>query len=124
MIEYRDIMHKAIDEKKLIDADKLIEDLIPILQCLDNAFIGGRIIMVIARQPKLDVPDINVGKWIPCSERLPEKSGWYLVTVSDGEIEFDQFFAGEPNHSWRGFCHNTVKTIAWMSLPEPYKGDE
>lgn len=79
---------------------------------------------IINAQPKLSLENKTSDKWIPCSERLPEKSGWYLVTVSDGEIEFDQFFAGEPNHSWRGFCHNTVKTIAWMPLPEPYKGDE
>ena len=35
---------------------------------------------IIKDQPPADVPDTNVGEWIPCSERLPEKAGNYIVT--------------------------------------------
>ena len=60
------------------------------------------------------------GKWVPCSERLPDKQGLYLVTNSkvganiiDTDIWFDS-----PN-TW--LYDDDV--IAWMPLPEPYKAD-
>ena len=65
--------------------------------------------------------------WIPCSERLPERSGNYLVTrdiISSYGYEpeacaIDYFEADQLN--WDGYG-NLV--IAWMQLPEPYqKGD-
>ena len=37
--------------------------------------------LAINDQPPVDVPDANDGEWIPCSERLPEKSGYYEITV-------------------------------------------
>lgn len=62
-------------------------------------------------------------QWIPCSERLPEKSGDYLVTVAhhSGEllVEVDQF--DNENGSW---WHYMDDVIAWMPTPEPYKGEE
>ena len=62
-------------------------------------------------------------QWIPCSEGLPEESGDYLVTVAhhSGEllVEVDQF--DNENGSW---WHYMDDVIAWMSLPEPYKGEE
>ena len=62
----------AIDEKKLIDADKLIEDLIPILQKLDNPYVVGRIIGCINIQPSLTFEIIQAtktsDKWIPLPE--------------------------------------------------------
>ena len=34
---------------------------------------------------KVDVPDTNVGKWIPCSERLPnnDEYDWVLAQVQE-----------------------------------------
>ena len=59
-------------------------------------------------------------QWIPCSERPPEESGDYLVTVAhhSGEswIEIDQF--DNINGSW---WHYMDDVIAWMPRPKPYK---
>ena len=52
-------------------------------------------------------------KWIPVSERLPERSGYYLTTNGYHEVYSDY---------WEGTrfdCTDVV--IAWMPLPEPYK---
>lgn len=63
-------------------------------------------------------------QWIPCSERLPEESGEYLVTClhHSGElwIEVDRFDknGGNSPYQWWRFDE---KVIAWMPLPEPYK---
>lgn len=62
-------------------------------------------------------------EWIPVNERLPEESGYYLITskcgdVFDTEIRFF-FFQHERRTKWKeGFG----EVVAWMPLPEPYKG--
>lgn len=75
-----------------------------------------------------------VQRWIPCSERLPDKRGDYLVTLcGNGEpwVEialWNETFGGR----WQMVLYNDVdysdisNVIAWMPLPEPYqkRGDQ
>lgn len=85
----------------------------------------------------------NVGSnsWIPCSERLPENGGYYLVTYhewSDGNFlpKYDDTYVRRLHYQisdhfvgWNypknvddraeNDCHKEV--IAWQPLPEPYK---
>lgn len=72
-------------------------------------------------QAIIDLPPAQ--HWIPCSERLPKKSGDYLVTVAhhSGElwVEVDQF--DNKNGSW---WHYMDDVTAWMPRPKPYKGEE
>ena len=52
-------------------------------------------------------------QWIPCSNRMPEKPGKYLVTVKNGNV-----YAGTFDViSGKFQCAAT----AWMPLPEPYR---
>lgn len=62
-------------------------------------------------------------QWIPCSERLPELDESVLATTTWNDITI----------AWRiGICEwfihegntnaETADVIAWMPLPEPYKG--
>ena len=60
---------------------------------------------------------VENAQWIPCSERLPEKSGSYLVTNNNW---------GEPVREvnvWymTDCCWSRHHPIAWMPLPEPYQ---
>lgn len=75
------------------------------------------------REGKADAqPEPN---WIPCSERLPEEQGLYLVTELEFErIEIDirYFNIDGDNKFWSGWGDDPV--IAWMPLPEPYKCEE
>ena len=81
------------------------------------------------------------GGWIACSERLPEESGYYLVTYhdwSDGNFlpKYDDTYVRRLHYQisehfvgWNypknvddraeNDCHKEV--IAWQPLPEPYK---
>ena len=62
--------------------------------------------------------DINAGSkgWIPCSERLPEKCGAYLVSYKNTNcIPCATVFDGVQ------FLDKHV--IAWMPLPEPWRGE-
>lgn len=63
-------------------------------------------------------------QWIPCSERLPDESGYYEITVElsgMGKRYTDTEFYSGYEKSW---C-SKVNIIAWREhLPEPYKGAE
>lgn len=83
-----------------------------------------------------------VMRWIPCNKKLPERNGAYLVwmqwpfeeepTVSIINYDADCEAFGE----WHEYYHpitlgyldsdfDEIKgVIAWMPLPEPYKGEE
>ena len=63
-------------------------------------------------------------RWIPCSERLPEKNklvlGWYEDTPFSG---YRYGIVMKTNIGWildygNKYCSNVA---AWMPLPKPYK---
>lgn len=70
----------------------------------------------------------KVGEWIPCSEALPpkleenhgiDKKPVYLVSVNGEDY---------PHRAlWNGRCFTDgfliLEAVAWMPLPEPYKGE-
>ena len=82
--------------------------------------------------------------WIPCSDRLPEESGYYLVTYhdwSDGNFlpKYDDTYVRRLHYQisehfvgWNypknvddraeNDCHKEV--IAWQPLPAPYQKGE
>lgn len=69
-----------------------------------------------------------VNSWIPCSERLPEQTGYYLVC--DAAAEFDnirgrrevaKFVIGRHGGHWYGAIRRECITH-WMPLPEPPEG--
>ena len=60
-----------------------------------------------------------VNQWIPVSERLPEKQMDVIVTVSFDDSIFTD------SDEWRNeFCAYGKYVVAWMPLPEPWKGKE
>lgn len=79
-------------------------------------------------------------QWIPCSERLPEESGRYLVTRglnACGSLWNRVYIANYSDLMgikseriwWQGNVgkpdfERLDDVLAWMPLPEPYKGEE
>ena len=63
-------------------------------------------------------------QWIPCSERLPEESGRYLVSVLDGIGKRTTVAPYQPRYkAWTMTGRMAYwKVIAWMPLPESYRG--
>ena len=86
--------------------------------------------------------DSNEPRWISVTERLPKEDGDYLVTFEEGYAEdygfdpigiapfevdcegfgiwqehFDRQTLGSLGSDWV-----EIKVIAWMPLPEPFKG--
>lgn len=74
-------------------------------------------------------------EWIPVSERLPKACGMYIVTRKIYEcpdtipiiISDESWFDGQNTwHNDNRINHNREylsDVIAWMPLPEPYKGE-
>ena len=66
--------------------------------------------------------DNNVGtKWIPVSERLPEKEGYYFVHHKGGFVS-ERYFYEEAPEMFIPFSNEPV--THWMPLPEPPKEGE
>ena len=65
-------------------------------------------------------------QWIPCSERLPEESGRYLISALDGVGRRTTVAPYQPRYkAWTMTGRMAYwKVIAWMPLPEPYRGEE
>lgn len=72
----------------------------------------------IQEQPTIE-PEQKTGKWIPCSERLPEEDGCYLVTTTGTNNDIIDIA-----YYTTGLWHKASRIKAWMPLPEPYKGGE
>lgn len=74
-----------------------------------------------AMQVMDELPSAQPMQWIPCSERLPDgrlnKS--YLVQDKDGRRAVGTY----TNWGWM-FAHYMNDPVAWMPLPEPYKGGD
>ena len=90
--------------------------------------------------------DTNVGSngWIPCSERLPEEGGYYLVTYhgwSNGDYlpKFDDTYVRrlhyQKSERFTGWNHprycddkaendTNKEVIAWQPLPLPFRDKE
>ena len=68
---------------------------------------------------------INDQKWIPVSERLPDKDGIYLVQFKSGSLYTCRYCEGwncNRDHITGNVnrCLELFTVVAWMPLPEPY----
>ena len=61
--------------------------------------------------------------WIPCSEKLPSESGWYVISVVGLKNITDVSYFYSDESKWSDVSHTQTVT-AWMPLPTPYKGGD
>ena len=96
----------------------MTDDLISRQQAIDALYnideYNSRSVIAIKNLPSVQPEQ----RWIPVTERLPEKSGYYLATVDIGWKIVDVIYFNNGS----GFLMaNTVK--AWKPTPEPYQGE-
>lgn len=116
-------MAKYIDVKKA-------EDVLTIKAAQDRDSARrtwARAITALVDVPAADVEPVQ--RWIPITDGLPEEEGQYLVSCdSDFAIEVARFYIDDEDDEedrWFGCDWNDPEDIvAWMPLPEPYKGGE
>lgn len=107
---------------RLIDADVLKQHIDKLPALPDGNFAGNHSALkaLINMQPTIEPEQ----RWIPCSERLPEESGRYLVSVLDGVGRRTTVAPYQPRYkAWTMTGRMAYwKVIAWMPLPESYRG--
>ena len=130
LYEYEDKTEKQFQESEDLDVGDWIEHRIFIQNMND---IDRQIILNLPSvQPEINTAlyidgfddgyaqgkkDAQLERWIPCSERLPEKPDMYTVTDSKGDVVRFVFYDNESSRKYWMRCAK-----AWMPLPEPYKG--
>ena len=109
--DYHDFMKKLVDDHQMVLASDILK-------------------MIEQLQDDLEEDEKENG-WIPCSERLPKESDYYMACVYDSEANnFDfrkTWFAHKDDYyidesEWREL-YQSEKVTAWRPLPEPYKED-
>ena len=103
------------------------------IDCLNNVSFDCSMDQEVVEEELLKLPSVKPEqRWIPVSERLPDKRGDYLVTLcGNGEpwVEialWNETFGGR----WQMVLYNDVdysdisNVIAWMPLPKPYQEGE
>ena len=101
---------------RAIDADKLLNEF---SEC---NFKGSTLKSIINAQPTIEVP-----RWIPVTERLPEKGGDYLCYCCiDGHIEYPfsmvlRYYIVDENPHFQHECAHGLNVTHWMPLPTPPK---
>lgn len=64
----------------------------------------------------------KVNEWMPVEERLPKKNDFVLVTCDNGEVDYA--FYTERGWIMHYIDDEAYPVIAWMPLPESYKGKD
>lgn len=65
------------------------------------------------------------GEWISVNKKLPDDGKWAIWCNNDGVIEIARFKEDCYNHFYpNGTSFELEDAVAWMPLPEPYKGGE
>ncbi len=109
---------------RLIDADRFLKETL-------TAGIGKTIVeysesdigYMIRKQPTVDAADVLRKKWIPCSERLPDKyvdASGDLINFMAYMPEYGVDIANYSSQAKTWFCLGVpAKVTHWMPLPEP-----
>ena len=64
-------------------------------------------------------------EWIPCDERLPDKEGLYLTTLTnfmkDNHVDIHYFRITKEGGRFDSPKNRNYAIVAWMPLTDPYK---
>lgn len=122
-----------------IDADALSEELSTLAMMITGLRAGKgvlntymkeyrkSVLRIVDEQPTIDPESLRPkGEWISVEDRLPEKSGHYLIFA---DIDYMNVVLYSARHkafnAWDGFddARNSIDVTHWMPLPEPPKAD-
>ena len=126
---------KAAQERgeimKLIDADKLIEQIKENREPYGDSYaLSNNDFMNMVKEQETASP------WIPISEKLPPLGSCIIVTIKDGfrnrrELRYPVWYIEHSYSEGYGFYHGDdlltpeySPVLAWMPIPNVYEGKE
>ena len=87
-------------------------------------FRNGCLESIEALMAEGEIYDIEYSKWIPVSERLPEKNVEVLATTEWDAVTIAEMYGVNDWFIHEGTTNaQTDEIVAWMPLPEPYKAE-
>ena len=113
-VSYRDCEHADTCHTQKVLTKQPSAEVVPIGEEWERGYTAGQ------------MAERREHEWIPCEERLPEKSGMYLCTCNDGYdnrttfVKYQKRFSRWDLTGTRSYW----KVLAWMPLPEPYQPKE
>lgn len=124
---------------RLIDADELVKKIdkfilesVPLARIFNSSFAEGledgyyRIRSEIYAMPNMYnmCRRSTSQQWIPCSERLPDEDVDVLIYLYEG-VPFIAWVDSKGRWCTEDFdIAKEDEPIAWIPLPQPYRGDE
>ncbi len=115
-------------------------DAIPIEQVVDQIKQDVDWVFKAAYERAYQRGKADAQQWIPCSERLPERNGRYLVTRGLNAcgslwnrvyiINYSDLMGIKSERIWwngnvgKSYFERIDDVMAWMPLPEPWKGEQ
>lgn len=105
----------SVSRQAALDAIKKLEKPAPTAQHLSAIFDCEDIIVALP----------SAQRWISCSERLPEPGVYVLVDGADipGGYRFPLIDKICDDGEWLNCDGSEWSAVAWMSIPEPWKGE-
>lgn len=123
---------------KIINCEHYSDCVCTFCDCLEKAYNKGRADaipegMMVVKKDDFTEDLLNTGytkgyregssdamKWIPCSERLPEDDGDYIVTIKSKTVlnmyyDTEYFYSHMSHHAYRPI----EDILAWMPKPKP-----
>lgn len=111
------------NEEEVILALKELKDWEGLPYCIEEPMQNEGIAVITKEALDKAIKTLEQTRWIPCSERLPERDVNVLTYHRDVAFDY-QYVSWIDDYSgkWAGFIGNlSDEVLAWMPLPEDYK---
>lgn len=121
-------MNDLVHRKEAIEAilaDKIDAKSFEIMKALGDGLQAETLNMTCNRHAEIlkSLPSAEQ-RWIPVTERLPDKMGTYLVTLDYKEHGTGVMSLWFHNEEIGWDLRVADEVTAWMPLPEPWKGEK
>ena len=111
MMMFPNTVEEFMEQYKMVDTEQI--------------YSNGIEFVPIFRMKQWFAHQADIPRWIPVTERLPEKECKCLVCDKDGDIEIGWFNIDYVDEEpWFSVEYFVNPVVAWCELPEPYREGE